>query len=81
MVRTQIYLTDKERDELAALAKTTGKKQSQLIRDAVDHLIEQASIARRDWILEAAAGMWKDRKDLPDFRAIRASADRDLTRK
>jgi metal-responsive CopG/Arc/MetJ family transcriptional regulator len=78
MVRTQIYLTQKERDELAALAESTGKKQSELIRDAVDQLIERSSKARRHAALEAVCGIWKDRTDLPDFEEIRRSWDRDL---
>jgi predicted transcriptional regulator len=76
MVRTQVYLTKTERDKLAALAEATGKKQSQLIREAVDHLIEQSSVKRRGAVLDRAAGMWKDRKDLPDFRALRTEWDR-----
>jgi len=42
MVRTQIYLTERQRDELAAIAKIAGKKQSELIREAIDGLIDQA---------------------------------------
>ena len=76
MVRTQIYLTERPRDELAAIAKTSGKKQSELIREAVDRLIDQAGRGRREAILREAAGIWKDRSDLPDFRAKRAEWDR-----
>ena len=76
MVRTQLYLTEKERDELAALAKATGKNQSELIREAVDRLIEQFSSKRRNAVLDRAAGMWKGRNDLPDFRALRLEWDR-----
>ena len=76
MVRTQIYLTERQRDELAAIAKTAGKKQSELIREAVDRLIDQASRSRREAVLGEAAGMWKDRSDLPDFKATRAEWDR-----
>ena len=76
MVRTQIYLTERQRDELAAIAKTAGKKQSELIREAVDRLIDQASRSRREAVLGEAAGMWKDRTDLPDFKATRAEWDR-----
>jgi hypothetical protein len=76
MVRTQIYLTEHQRDELAALAKTTGKKQSELIREAVNRLIDQTSSRRRKVILQETAGIWKDRNDLPDFEAIRAEWDR-----
>ena len=76
MVRTQIYLTEHQRAELAAIAKTLGKKQSELIREAVDRLIDQEGRSRREAVLRVAAGMWKDRGDLPDFRATRAEWDR-----
>ena len=71
MVRTQIYLTERQRDELAAIAKTEGNKQSELIREAVDHLIDQSSQSRRKAVLRKTAGIWKDRKDLPDFKKMR----------
>ncbi len=76
MVRTQIYLTERQRDELAAIAKTAGKKQSELIREAVDRLIDQSGRSRREAVLREAAGIWKGRKDLPDFKATRAEWDR-----
>ncbi len=76
MVRTQIYLTERQRDELAAIAKIAGKKQSELIREAVDHLIDQAGRSRREAVLCEAAGIWKDRTDLPDFKATRIEWDR-----
>jgi hypothetical protein len=76
MVRTQIYLTERQRDELAAIAKRAGKKQSELIREAVDRLIDQTGRSRREAVLREAAGIWKDRTDLPDFKAIRAEWDR-----
>ena len=77
MVRTQIYLTERQRDELAAIAKSAGKKQSELIREAVDHLIDRSGRSRREAVLRAAAGVWKDRTDLPDFKSMRAEWDRD----
>ena len=76
MIRTQIYLTKRQRDHLAAIAKTAGKKQSELIREAVDRLIDQAGRSRREAVLREAAGIWKDRTDLPDFKATRAEWDR-----
>jgi predicted DNA-binding protein len=76
MVRTQIYLTDHQREQLAAIAKTIGKKQSELIREAVDQLIDEKSYTRRKAILHEAAGIWKGRDDLPDFRATRSEWDR-----
>ena len=76
MVRTQIYLTEKEKTGLGELAKSTGKKQAELIRMAVDRLIESASKSQRDTVLDLAAGLWKDREDLPDFDTSRNSWDR-----
>ncbi len=76
MVRTQIYLTENQRDELATIAKTVGKKQSELIREAIDRLIDQTGRGRREFVLRKAAGIWKDRRDLPDFNTIRAEWDR-----
>lgn len=76
MVRTQIYLTEEERAALGALAKSTGKKQAELIREAVDQFIELASRHRRDEVLARAAGMWRDHQELPDFSALRRSLDR-----
>lgn len=76
MVRTQIYLTERQRDELAAIAKTEGKKQSELIREAVDRLIDQSGRSRRMAVLRETAGIWKNRTDLPDFKATRGEWDR-----
>ncbi|MFC1451789.1 ribbon-helix-helix protein, CopG family [Verrucomicrobiota bacterium] len=76
MIRTQIYLTDDERKGLEAVAKSTGKKQSELIREAVDRLLDLANGERRQTVLSRAAGMWRTRGDLPDFGAARRSWDR-----
>lgn len=76
MVRTQIYLTEEERTGLDNISKATGKKQSELIREAVDRFLDLAGESRRDAVLQEAAGLWRDRKDLPDFTAVRRSWDR-----
>lgn len=76
MIRTQVYLTKRQRDELAAIAKTMGKRQSEIIREAIDRFIEQSGRSHRQAVLREAAGIWKDRTDLPDFKAIRAEWDR-----
>ncbi len=76
MVRTQIYLTENQRDELAAIAKSIGKKQSELIREAIDQLIHQTGGGHRESVLRKTAGIWKDRTDLPDFDTIRSEWNR-----
>lgn len=76
MIRTQIYLTERQRAELEILTKTLGVKQSELIREAIDRLIDQSGLEKREAALKKAAGMWKDRTDLPDFQTIRNEWDR-----
>ncbi|RZB35204.1 MAG: hypothetical protein SRB1_00972 [Desulfobacteraceae bacterium Eth-SRB1] len=76
MIRTQIYLTERQRAELTTISKIHGKKQSELIREAVDRLIDQAGNSRREVVLREAAGIWKGRTDLPDFKKIRTEWDR-----
>ena len=77
MVRTQIYLTEDQRAEVAAIANQSGRRQSEVIREAVDRFIEQKSRRRREAILREAAGIWRDRTDLPDLAALRRGWDRD----
>ena len=77
MIRKQIYLTERQRDALIAIARASGKKPSELIREAIDRLIEKESSGWREAILLEAAGIWKDRRDLPDFGATRAEWERD----
>ena len=77
MVRTQIYLTEKQRDELASMARTAGKKQSELIREAIDLFIERSGSRHRESVLRESAGIWKDRRDLPDFDSVRDGWDRE----
>ncbi len=76
MVRTQVYLTEEERTGLGLLCEATGKKQAQLIREAIDRLLDTVSDRRRASVLNSAAGMWRDRCDLPDFHTTRQSWDR-----
>ncbi|HVA79588.1 MAG TPA: ribbon-helix-helix protein, CopG family [Candidatus Binataceae bacterium] len=76
MVRTQIYLTRREHESLRSLAKRTGRAQSEIIRAAVDLWLEQKADVGRARILEAVAGLWRERTDLPDFSALRREADR-----
>ena len=77
MVRTQIYLTEDQRAEIAAIASQSGKRQSEVIREALDHFLEQRSRRRRKAILREAAGIWRDRTDLPDLDTLRRVWDRD----
>jgi Arc/MetJ-type ribon-helix-helix transcriptional regulator len=58
MFRTQVYLTEQEHEGLRDLAESTDKSQSELIREAVDRLLESERKDRREAIIEEAAGMW-----------------------
>ncbi|HHJ20939.1 MAG TPA: ribbon-helix-helix domain-containing protein [Gammaproteobacteria bacterium] len=76
MIRSQIYLTEDERDSLKIISKETGRTQSDLIREAVDSLISQITKKNSNEKRQEAFGIWKDREDYPDTRALRNEFDR-----
>ena len=75
MIRTQIYLTKDEHQGVAQLAKASGKKQSEVIREAIDEFLGKLGPQDKLSRVRKAKGIWKNRKDL-DLRAIRESFDR-----
>jgi Arc/MetJ-type ribon-helix-helix transcriptional regulator len=82
MVRTQVYLTDDQARGLKRLAASSGRKQSELIRQAIDRLLSEKR--QRNWLksLEPMFGMWADRPEMDHFvRDLREQADERLTAK
>jgi predicted DNA-binding protein len=47
VVRTQVYLTEEQERGLKQLAASSGRKQSELIREAVDRLVSEKH--ERNW--------------------------------
>jgi len=80
MIRSQVYLTKEERHFLSAYSRETGRTQSELIREAIDNYIQAQHQQKETFahILRATKGMWKSRKDLPDFDKLRSEWDRNL---
>jgi hypothetical protein len=78
MFRTQVYLTENEREKLILLSQELGQHQSALIREAIDQFIESKLMAKRNkhQIFKSAAGIWENREDLPDFSSLRKEFDR-----
>jgi len=76
MERTQIYLTPGERAALRAIARRLGGTQSAVIRMAIDRFIDHEDPRRRRELMHSAAGLWKDRHDLPDISGLRRELDR-----
>jgi hypothetical protein len=75
MVRTQIYLTEDEKEALQSISKETGKTQTELIRTAIERFIIDVEPRDRLSLLRQARGIWRDRTDLPDFRELRRELD------
>jgi hypothetical protein len=76
MVRTQIYLTEHEQESLAELAAFTGRSKSDLIREALDEYFVRHPQEERTQFLRGGFGLWRSRRDLPDFTALRRELDR-----
>jgi len=83
MTTAEITLNDSQIDALHRLSEMTGKAENDLLQEAFNMLIREVSEAeisrqKRDDALSQAAGIWKDRTDLPDFEKLRKEWDRDL---
>lgn len=76
MERTQVYLTKEQRQELKRLGQRVGRRQSELIRAAIDAYVADAERSNWKSDLMAAQGLWRDRDDLPDFARLRSELDR-----
>lgn len=76
MVRTQVYLTEREKKALSLLSSSSGKKQSELIRDAIDHFIVRFSEENREDIFDRLSGMWADREEGLTAAKLRSDWDR-----
>lgn len=82
MKRSQIYLSVDQWRRLSALSLQFREPVSELIRKAIDRVYQGAGAPSLRESLRQAAGIWKDRRDLPPTRAYirRLRRDRRLER-
>ncbi len=76
MKRTQIYISEKMQEELDVLSRRRGVSKSEIIREAVMEYLSDHSKTDIQEKLKAGAGLWKERKDLPDLTELRREFDR-----
>ncbi|WP_218142958.1 CopG family transcriptional regulator [Nitrosomonas marina] len=79
MIRTQVYLSKEQEQALKSLAISSGSRQSELIRQAVDLLLEQKNVTPYHWkqTLHDMKGIWADDKDVEHrMKTIRQEFDR-----
>lgn len=72
MIRTQIYLTEEEKSGLESIASTDGISQSEVIRQAIDIMLKQRAPIDKSALIDNLAGIWADKKDIPDIRTLRS---------
>ena len=70
MIRTQIYLTEEEHAGIRSLSNSLNKRQSELIRQAIDEFLIRSNPKNKLARIREAKGMWKDRGNfsLDDLR-------------
>lgn len=81
MLTAEINLTESQSAALREISERTGKSESELVQEAVEKYLSEADekeAKRQDWLrrLDQAAGIWKDRDDLPSLEELRAEFDR-----
>ena len=79
MIRTQIYLTARQREQLRTVARRTGQKQSQIIQAAIDAFLDRPAVENRAERLRRFRGMWRGRAATA-FSAAREEINRRLGR-
>jgi len=75
MIRTQIYLTEQEHAGISSLASSLQKKQSELIRQAIDEFLVRSNPKDKLERIRKARGIWQDHEDI-SLREIRSEFDR-----
>jgi metal-responsive CopG/Arc/MetJ family transcriptional regulator len=79
MERTQIYLTQDQRQALELIATRRGQSKSEVIREAITLYIADTEATDRRELMRQAAGIWADRDDLPEFfEELRRELDSDI---
>jgi len=73
MVRTQIYLTEEEKNGIESAIVAKGISQSEFIREAIDKYLLEAVTIDKSTILDEIAGIWSKRDDIPEFRELRTA--------
>jgi len=65
MQKIQVFLREDQKTALKSLSARTGVRQSDLVRQGVDLLLEGASQRTTDWrdATRAAVGLWHERED------------------
>ena len=74
MTRTQIYLTPTETQGVARIAAKSGRKQSEVIREAIDQYLLRLGPQDRLSRLQEARGIWRDREI--SIEQVRSDFDR-----
>ena len=79
MIRTQIYITEEEQEALEKLSKERNTTKSNIIREAIDQYVAEKKSQKKKSIMDFA-GIWKDKKDIPDVKELREDWERRLKR-
>jgi hypothetical protein len=77
MVRTQIYLDERQKEALDRLSAERGVPVAELIRSAVDQMLTQERERKHDLelVLTQTFGMWRGRREITKDFARRTRRD------
>lgn len=66
MIRTQIYIEEEQKQELKKITNKKNTTIAQLIRDAIDLLLEKNRTEDLQSAMSKSFGIWSDREDIAD---------------
>ncbi|MEX2602423.1 MAG: CopG family transcriptional regulator [Balneolaceae bacterium] len=76
MKRTQIYISEHLQEKLERASKERRSSKSEIIREAITEYFERHSESERARKLQKGAGMWKNKKEIPDLLQLRDEMNR-----
>ncbi|MEI8373166.1 MAG: CopG family transcriptional regulator [Planctomycetota bacterium] len=77
MPTAQVTLTDAESQEIELISQLRGKTPAVLMREAVEHMLEEYQHEKRLAALRQVRGIWQNREDLPTLEELRSEWNRE----
>jgi len=76
MTTAQITLSEAEDQAIFRLSQSQGKTREEILHAAIEQFLAQHQSEHRLVALQQARGIWRQRRDLPDFATLRKELDR-----
>lgn len=71
MTTAKVTLTKSETQAIQSISQSKGKTQEEILHDAVEQFLARHTAENRLANLRQARGLWRERRDSPDYAKLR----------